>query len=280
MKWSAYCGQCGLLPGTIRNYLTGLRSAHIDYGYGALDAFYDDRVQREVDGIRRLRGEAERKEREPVRREILLKILRTLNTSSLFGATMHAAWCLAFAAFLRLGEITYTSSDIAADFASWHVTRRSVTLHQDHMELSLPSSKTDPFRRGINLLISAAGDEACAVRSVHRLLTQFPAPLSAPLFFTSSDPFTKQQVIGTLRSALAQVGIKPGHYSGHSFRRGAATSAKDAGLTDSEIQMLGRWKSSSYRLYIDTHPSHILRASRRLQRDPLVVDGPPSLAPS
>ena len=52
-----------------------------------------------------------------------------------------------------------------------------------------------------------------------------------------------------MRSGLKNAGIM-GSYSGHSFRRGAATTAKEAGLSESEIQLLGRWKSDSYGVQI------------------------------
>ena len=74
-------------------------------------------------------------------------------------------------------------------------------------------------------------------------------------------------VTETLRNSLKGLGLS-GHYSGHSFRRGAATSAREAGLSDDEIQFLGRWKSDSYKLYIDSSPQYILNASRRHQKAP------------
>jgi hypothetical protein len=47
------------------------------------------------------------------------------------------------------------------------------------------------------------------------------------------------------------------HYSGHSFRVGAATTAARAGLCQATIKMLGRWESSAYKRFI----------SRRLSRE-------------
>ena len=55
------------------------------------------------------------------------------------------------------------------------------------------------------------------------------------------------------------------HYSGHSFRRDAATWAKQAGIPDSDIQLLGRWKSDAYKRYIEVHPEHIWGVSHRPQ---------------
>lgn len=53
-------------------------------------------------------------------------------------------------------------------------------------------------------------------------------------------------------------------FSGHSFRRGAATAAAEAGFTEYEIQLLGRWRSDAYKLYIESSRSRILNLSTRL----------------
>ena len=71
-------------------------------------------------------------------------------------------------------------------------------------------------------------------------------------------------MVNVLENALQNIGER-GHYSSHSFQRGAATAARLAGLSDSEIMILGRWKSDAYCLYVVTHTSHILAASRRHQ---------------
>lgn len=262
--WVARLADHRIQVKTIKAYLCGVRSAHVDMGFEDLDVFHHPLLQRVIAGIRRLRGEADIKERRPITRDLLLQILTRFDTSTLESATLHASFCLAFAAFLRVGEFTWTEADLSDDFQHWHVTRRSVTLYEDYMELTLPSSKTDPFRRGITLSIAAANDAACPIRSLRNLFTRFPAGMASPLFHPGKA-FTRQYVTTALKDTLRSFG-HAGHYSGHSFRRGAATSARDAGLSDDEIQLLGRWKSDSYRLYIETHPAYILAASRRLQR--------------
>lgn len=53
--------------------------------------------------------------------------------------------------------------------------------------LTLPASKTDPFRQGITLPIAAAGDTACAVTALHHLISRWPEEPHTPLF--SNTPF-------------------------------------------------------------------------------------------
>ena len=236
-------------------------------GYNGLAVFHHPQLQRIIAGMRRLRGEPDTKERCPITKDVLLELLPLFNRATRGGITMYAAFYLAFAGFLRAGEFTYTAHDLSnSEFHKWFLTRRSVRFHDEYIELTLPASKTDPFRQGVTLTIAATGDEAYAVTALRRLFRDWPAPLSAPLFQIGGS-FTRQRLTETLRETLVAVGID-GHYTGHSFRRGAATSAREAGLSEDEIQLLGRWKSDSYRLYIVTHPARILAASRRHQLIP------------
>lgn len=134
---------------SIKNYLSGVRSLHIDRGYEDLGVFCHPVLQRIVAGIKLKNGDPETRERLPITRDILLRLLKPLDLANQAQATLHASYCLAFAAFLRAGEFTYTKTE-ATDpkFSEWHVTRRSVQLLADKLYLSLPSSKTDPFRKG------------------------------------------------------------------------------------------------------------------------------------
>ena len=264
-SWIAQLSTKRIKAKTIKSYITGLRSAHVDIGYEDLSVFHSPLLQRMIAGVRRLHGEADTKERLPLTKDLLLRLLSVFDSGDESALTMRAAFCLAFAGFLRIGEFTYNARDREdEDFAQWFLTRRSVRLYKDHLELTLPASKTDPFRQGITLTIAASNDDACPVRALRQMFHAYPASPSDPLFVGPRHEFHRDSVTATLRMALRVLGIE-GHYSGHSFRRGAATSARMAGLSDSDIQLLGRWKSDSYRLYITTHPAHILAASRRHQ---------------
>ena len=263
-SWVATLGDRRLHVKTIKAYLTGTRSAHVDMGFEDLKVFQHPMLQRIVAGIRRIRGEPGVKERRPITRDLLLLMLSCINQNTRVGANLHAAFSLAFAGFLQIGEFTYSAEDRGdPEFTKWFLTRGSIALYKDYMELSLPASKTDPFRQGVTILIASADDNACPIALLQHLLHRFPSPRDAPLF-DSGAGFSRQWVTRMLRDILSTLGYT-GNYSGHSFRRGAATSARDAGLSEDRIMLLGRWKSDSYKLYIETHPQHILAASRRLQ---------------
>lgn len=107
IEWVTSLGDRRIKINTIRGYLAGVRSWHVDMGHQDLDIFQDQRLKRIFKGIRRFRGEADLRERKPLIRGLLLRILPSFNVRTLYGATMHAAFCLAFTAFLRTGELTW-----------------------------------------------------------------------------------------------------------------------------------------------------------------------------
>lgn len=123
-----------------------------------------------------------------------------------------------------MGEFTYDK--VESNFSFWNLTRGSVSLHSDRLLLILAASKTDPFCQGVTLTISAATDEGCAVKSLYKLFEQFPKSQYHPLFSTSAGTFNRTYVTQKLQEGIRILGYR-GNHTGHSFRRGAATSAKD-----------------------------------------------------
>ena len=93
-----------------------------------------------------------------------------------------------------------------------------------------------------------------------------PATEGSPLFsgYERGSALSREHFITRLKALLSSLGLDSARYSGHSFRRGAATSAAVAGYSDNEIQQLGRWRSDAYKLYIDLPKDRILHLSSRL----------------
>ena len=67
-----------------------------------------------------------------------------------------------------------------------------------------------------------------------------------------------------LRHYLKILGYDAKAFSGHSLRRGAAVSATAAGVSDALIQLLGRWSSDAYKVYLETTPVEIEHLNRLL----------------
>lgn len=64
------------------------------------------------------------------------------------------------------------------------MTQASIIIENNRLYAQLPASKTDLFRQGVKLTITAAQDNAYALQSLRRLYTQFPTFLQTPFFDT------------------------------------------------------------------------------------------------
>ncbi|CAK5267110.1 unnamed protein product [Mycena citricolor] len=268
MSWVSIGLAGRVQPKTIKQYISHIRSLHVDADL-PFSSCESPILQRLIRGIKRFHGERDRKPVQPITLPILTAMLAQLQPGITPGhTTLHAAFTLAYAGFLRSGEITAGSG---SGNASLNLKRSNVEFLPNfddctHIQLTLPASKTDPFRKGVTVSIAAApGRSTCPAAALKRMFTEFPCSDNAPLFEgLDGKPLQYKAFVSGLRGALDRAGIKSDDFAGHSFRRGAASEAAAAGFSDYEIQMLGRWRSDCYKLYIENSLSRILSLSKNL----------------
>ena len=202
---------------TMKLYLAGIKSYQLDLGIEC-SAILDPRLERTIQGIKCDHGEPDRCIRTPLTRPPLLRILQYLPHRNYDTIVTRAAFTLSFAGFLQVGEFTYSLKDreLGATFGNWFLTKGSVRILRggSYMELTLPSSKTDPFRKGIKLTIAASHDEACAVQAMKGLqATDTHRPQWAPLFCIGRAeqlPFTREHVVQKLQTLATTTGMGQG----------------------------------------------------------------------
>jgi len=257
---------------TMKLYLTGIKSYQLDLGIDC-KAFADPRLERIIQGIKRDHNEPERRTRTRLTRPYLLRVLASLSPDHYDDIVIRAAFTLAFAGFLRVGEFTYKEADweMGPSFQKWLPTKSSIRISQDgqYMDFTLPSSKTDPFRKGIKLTIAASNDRGCPVLAMQQFYSvDTHRPHYAPLFCigrNKRNAFTREYVVQRLQQLARGAGLEREGWNGHSFRRGAATWAAEAGIAETEIQTLGRWRSDAYKAYIEYSRDERIALSKRFQ---------------
>ena len=186
----------------------------------------------------------------PITLEILNKILVGVDhvCTSLYETNLFAAmFTLAFFGFLRVGELvpnTGTEKGHALLFENIHMYPNS------HLEIRIPHSKNDQNGEGTVLNIAARNARICPVQKLSAYL-RFRPKFDGLLFVhKDGSAVTRYQFSALLKKSLQYNGIESDRYTTHSFRIGAATTAKKSGFDDDTIASLGRWKSNSFKLYI------------------------------
>ena len=201
----------------------------------------------------------------PITPEILRRIRRVWqqDETSYDKIMLWGAVCACFFGFLRSSEITVPT--LAGYEAGTHLSMADVTVDVPALpqviRLNIKASKTDPFRQGVSVYLGRTGNTLCPlVAMLSYLAARGTEP--GPLFrLKDGRPLTKAAFVTRVRQALLQAGVDAKNYSGHSFRIGAATTAAAAGIEDSMIQTLGRWKSSAYLLYVRIPQDKLARLS-------------------
>ena len=246
---------------SVKVYLSVIRSLHIDQGFP--DPLVNClQLQRLLQGIKRHQGSS-LPQRQPVTDNLMRIIQRSLDAHNSEHIMLWAACCLGFFGFLWAGEFTVN----CAFDPSIHLTVPDLPVDAEvnpsSLRVCIKSSKTDPFRQRCFIYLGRGQASLCPISAILAYLHR-QGPSSGPLFIdTHGQPLTRSRLSSFIQSLLQGAGI-PGHFSGHSFRIGAATTAAQCGIPDHLIKTLGRWSSDAYQLYIRTPVESILEVSGRL----------------
>ena len=108
------------------------------------------------------------------------------------------------------------------------------------LRVMIKQSKTDPFRKGVDLFIGKTGSSLCPVAAMLSYLC-VRGMADGPLFkFTDGRVLTRQRFVSAVRAGLDKAGIDSSKYRGHSFWIGAGTTAAARGIEDCILKTLGR----------------------------------------
>lgn len=229
---------------TLKQSLAAIRLVHRYEGH--LNPGDSQAVSEVMDGIRKTVGaRADRKE--PITRSHLEHATEALG-SDMRGLRDRSILLLGFASMLRRGEL-----------AALEV--RDLSFSQEGLKLDLarhfsgekvmPGTKTNPGAErpeslgiarskspGLCPVVSTRAwldaakiTEGRLYRAVHE-----SKPKEGPVVYTLGEPLSPQTVALVVKDAVARMGLDPKAYSGHSLRRGGATSAFRAGKSLPSVQ--------------------------------------------
>lgn len=246
--------------GTIQNYLSSVRYLHIIRGYRNPCSDFE-RLRLLMRALKKRSGKP--RQRSPVTPVMLRAIASKLDFNCYNDLLFWCATCLGFFGFLRISEFTVEGSfDPEFDLSIDDV---SLLPHVCGAVLAIKHSKTDPFRKGASVTFGATGTPICPVSALTAYLRRRSLAKGPLLRFINGRPLSRTWFRARLKVACAGTGMT-GDFTSHSLRIGAATAAAAAGIPAGTIQMLGRWSSDAYKLYIRTPRHKLAEMSQRLVR--------------
>ena len=113
--------------------------------------------------------------------------------------------------------------------------------------LSPTNSQVQPF----SLSVIEHRGRANALSGQCKLIYKFGAIGLAHFQYVTGHAVLRNDFNKELRQALQCCDLDPITFKSHSFRIGAATTAAQLGIADSQIRTLGRWKSDAFKQYIN-----------------------------
>lgn len=267
---------------SLESLVSSLSSWHVDLGLDPA-ACTGPLLTRAIRGAYRTCGVATAAATMPITLPILCRVLRLIkNRPRDFGGhvpscALRTAFALAFGCFLRMGELTRDEF-----LPQLHLSWDCIDFGDGTAPatLCLKASKTDRLGQGVKVVIPWSGGEACPVTHLRewQAVSGSCSPRD-PLFHLPGGHFPKKVVVAALRRALTHAGLPANQFTGHSFRRGAATWAASIGIPDAEIRVLGRWSSAAQLRYVDTPAAAIADISRRCLNPAAATSLPPSGLP-
>ena len=200
-------------------------------------------VQETLKGLKRIWSRPVQK-RKPMPVEILADMVKDfLVNPTLTNMRITTFSLLAFAGFMRFDEAI-------------RVRACEVEVTPIMAKIAIPSSKTDPYRQGNEVLISRTQSLTCPVSMLEKYMARIEINSSSELFLFRGIVQTKEgerlRPSGSLsystvrvlfRKKLEDLGHSLTGFGLHSFRAGGASAAARAGVPDRLFKQHGRWKS-------------------------------------
>jgi hypothetical protein len=248
--------------GTCKVYLSAVVTRHTELGYDHPLADAPPMLSRILAGIKRMSAQPSRPKL-PITTALLQEMRPHLNLQHRSDILVWAMMWTATTGLLRISEFA-TRGDTDSSrvlglqqLTLYNQTQRSYDLidacstdeETVYAILRLTASKTDPFRAGVDIVLSSSTTlRALLAYGAH---IQPHGSSTTPLFHhPDRTAVTRAWLMRRVDGLLRRTGRDPRQYSSHSFRKGGAVSLQSLGVEDSLIRRIGRWKSDAFNLYV------------------------------
>ena len=229
----------GFASSTIVSNVSALAYVHKPYNFP--DPTSSFLVNKILVGLRKMSPSTD--VRCPISYDVLCNLLDSSShvTSSTYESRLiKAMYALMFFAFLRIGEVTRSPHNI--QYSQISSTKDKVTV----MFGTFKHHSGPP----VYLDIQGSPSSHCPVVILRRYV-HLRGCQRGPLFmFPDGSPITPSYFSKLLSYSTTWAGLQQANIKPHCFRIGAATHSALLGYSDTQIQQMGRWKSSAFKKYV------------------------------
>ena len=206
-------------------------------------------------GVKRVHGNAPQ-QKLPINFDILRGIHSQLNLTYSVDAAFWAICLVAFFGMFRKSHLLINK--VGSFDPDKQLTKADFSFFPGGALNRVRWSKTIQFREKVVQipLIASPGSPFCPVSAISRAFafTSHVSQDSQAFQWVHSSlairPFTYGLFMAKLRTCLNNCGLPGMEFGSHSFRRGGASLAFQAGLPLEIIKILGDWKSNAVLLYL------------------------------
>ncbi len=150
----------------------------------------------------------------------------------------RAAFCLAYFALLRIGELTYTD----ARQADYPLRFDDIKIDRSLQCITAKIRKSTTSQAGKPTILQIPAQQikaTCPVGSMHNYIHVRPQQKGILFCHSSGLPLTRGQFSAVLSKAISQIGLPVGKFKSHSFHIGRATTLAMEGVSggdDSKVR--------------------------------------------
>lgn len=252
----AHCYEKGLSASTITSQLSALAYVHNLGGYS--DPTKHFVIRKLVAGAAKLAPTHDTRLpiTEPVLK-LLISSLPYLCPKRYEQCMYHSIFTLAFYGLARIGELVYTGTNTARNvlqLSDINISYKGST--PTCIQIAFANFKHNANHQVHNVTVATLEKDSqlCPVKALIDYLSERGAS-EGPLYITpNKTPLVRHTFDHTVKRCLGFCRLDSSLYKGHSFRIGGATLAAERGMSDSQIRLLGRWKSEAFKKYIRAVP--------------------------
>lgn len=265
---------------TVNTYLAGIRQLHIIKGLDE-PTLRSGQVKLVLKGQTNLEATNKRNNDNKGRLPVTLALLRIIkdrisktNWPSDKKFLVWAVCSIAFHGGFRIHELLAKSEAIFdPDFTllAKDVKIQECTvdgLKTRCVEFRIKNPKESKAGSVVIIDVFETGGSTCPVKAFEKWSIRRPASeQSGPLFSDrQGTPLTGNKLNKILKEILGDlIDYKKGSISTHSFRSGLASLMAEKGMTDEEIQIIGRWSSRAFERYIKLPRTERARTAMKLR---------------